>query len=131
MALASERDRIAHLLRRAGFGASPAELESYVKLGFDGAVNRLVNYESVPDEPDRVAPEVVGIQAWWLERMLHTSRPLQEKMTLFWHGHLTSALKDVKDPNRMLAQNQFLRATALGSFGELLRGISRDGAMIE
>src|SRR5688572_12784937 len=131
MALASDRDRVAHLLRRAGFGAGPAELDSYVKLGFDEAVSRLVNYESVPETPDRVAPETVGLEAWWLERMLHADRPLQEKMTLYWHGHLTSALKEVKDPNQMLAQNQFFRSNALGSFGDLLHGIARDGAMIE
>jgi uncharacterized protein (DUF1800 family) len=62
--------------------------------------------------------------------MVHTNRPLQEKMTLFWHGHLTSALRKVKDPNLLQAQNQMFRANALGSFGDILKAISRDGAMI-
>jgi uncharacterized protein (DUF1800 family) len=130
MALDSERARVAHLLRRAGFGPTEQELHEYTRLGFDGAVSRLLDYESVPEMPDRVAPEDVGLQVWWLDKMVHTSRPLQEKLTLFWHGHLTSALKKVKDPNLMLAQNQLLRANALGSFGDLLKAISRDGAMI-
>lgn len=130
MALDSERARIAHLLRRAGFGPSEQELNEYVSLGYDGAVSRLLDYESIPEMPDLVAPEDVGLQVWWLDKMVHTSRPLQEKMTLFWHGHLTSALKKVKDPNLLLAQNQMFRANALGSFGDLLKAVSRDGAMI-
>ena len=130
MAPASERARVAHLLRRAGFGASEQELDDYTRLGFDGAVSRLVEYESQPDVPDRVVPEQVGLQRWWLEKMLRTRRPLQEKMTLFWHGHLTSGLRKVDDPNVHYTQNRFFRANALASYGEILRGISRDGAMI-
>jgi len=130
MALVSERVRVAHLLRRAGFGANEQELDEYTQLGFDGTVSRLVEYESQPDVPDRVAPERVGLQLWWLEKMLRTQRPLQEKMTLFWHGHLTSGLRKVGDPNALYAQNRAFRANALGSYGEMLRGISRDGAMI-
>ena len=61
MAPASERARVAHLLRRAGFGASEQELDDYTRLGFDGAVSRLVEYESQPDVPDRVVPEQVGL----------------------------------------------------------------------
>ena len=130
MALASERVRVAHLLRRAGFGANEQELDDYTRLGFDGAISRLIEYESQPDVPDRVVPEQVGLQLWWLEKMLRTQRPLQEKMTLFWHGHLTSGLRKVNDPNVHDAQNRFFRANALGNYGEILRGISRDGAMI-
>jgi uncharacterized protein (DUF1800 family) len=130
MALDSERSRVAHLLRRAGFGPTEQELDEYAGLGFDGAVTRLIEYQSQPDVPDRVAPEEVGLQVWWLDKMVHTRRPLQEKMTLFWHGHLTSALKKVKDPNLLQAQNALFRANALGYYGEILRAISRDGAMI-
>src|SRR5215211_1552812 len=130
MALDSERTRVAHLLRRTGFGPSEQELNEYTQLGFDDAVSRLVNYASVPETPDRLAPEEVGLQVWWLDKMVHTARPLQEKMTLFWHGHLTSALRKVKDPNLLQAQNALFRANALGNYGEVLRAISRDGAMI-
>ncbi len=130
MAFSDERIRVAHLLRRAGFGASEQERDDYARLGFDGAVTRLVEYGSQPDVADRVAPEEVGLQVWWLDKMVHTARPLQEKMTLFWHGHLTTALRKVKDPNVLLTQQQFFRANALGNYPEILRGISRDGAMI-
>ena len=130
MPLDNERGRVAHLLRRAGFGASAQELNEYAGLGFDGAVSRLVEYEAMPLVPDRLSPEAVGLQVWWLDKMVHTRRPLQEKMTLFWHGHLTSALRKVKDPNVLQVQNELFRSNALGTYGELLRAISRDGAMI-
>ena len=76
------------------FGPSERELNEYAQLGFDGAVSRLVNYEAQPIVPDRVLPEEVGLQVWWLDKMVHTARPLQEKMTLFWHGHFTTSAQD-------------------------------------
>jgi uncharacterized protein (DUF1800 family) len=130
MSLTGERRRVAHLLRRAGFGAGEQELDAYAELGFDGSVSRLLDYDAQPEVPDQVAPEQVGLQVWWLEKMLHTQRPLQEKMTLYWHGHLTSALSKVNNPNALLAQNRFFRANALGNYDAILRGISRDAAMI-
>src|SRR5262245_66497259 len=90
-----------HLLRRAGFGARPDELETYFKLSFTGAVDRLVNYEQLPDDVDdkmfkpgfvgittrgQFAPasNIVDARQRWLFRMIHSERPLQEKMTVFW-----------------------------------------------
>ena len=71
------------------------------------------------------------IRAWWIRRMMHTKRPLQEKMTLFWHGHLTTSAEDVKRAQLLLTQNQFLRDNCLASFRDLLIGISQDPAMLE
>ena len=130
MALDNERTRVAHLLRRAGFGSERAGAERVRPAWVRRRRQPPASYESQPEVPDRVAPEEVGLQVWWLDKMVHTNRPLQEKMTLFWHGHLTSALRKVKDPNLLQAQNQLFRANALGSFGDLLKAISRDGAMI-
>src|SRR5712691_143994 len=131
MALSSERQRVAHLLRRAGFGASGAELDEYARLGFDGTIDRLLNYDSQPEPRDRIQPEQVGLQVWWLSKMVHTNRPLLEKMVLFWHGHLTSALREVNNPALLLTQNRFFRANALGDFRGMLHGISRDAAMVD
>src|SRR5207245_8504634 len=97
----SDRHLIAHLLRRAGFGATASELDSYASLGFKGAVNQLVDYDQVPN--DAVDAQIAfmegsldltkldSIQQIWLYRMLNTARPLQEKMTLFWHNHFANA----------------------------------------
>ena len=49
MALDTERSRVAHLLRRAGFGWTPTELDEYVALGYGAALDRLINYEFVDD----------------------------------------------------------------------------------
>jgi hypothetical protein len=71
-----------------------------------------------------------AIQDWWLRRMVATPRPLEEKMTLFWHGHFTSGIREVRQARLMYQQNQFLRVNAMGNFRELVKGISRDPAML-
>ncbi|MDP7029008.1 MAG: DUF1800 domain-containing protein [Phycisphaerales bacterium] len=72
------------------------------------------------------------IQAWWLERLIETARPLQEKMTLFWHGHFATGYRSVEDSWHMLLQNEFFRRHAGGNFkDDLVHGIIRDPAMIK
>ena len=62
---------------------------------------------------------------WWLDRMIRSRRPLQEKLTLFWHDHFATSDQDTP---LMLAQNQTLRRHAMGSFPALLtRGDERLG----
>jgi uncharacterized protein (DUF1800 family) len=55
--------------------------------------------------------ETQRLGVWWANRMLTTSRPLEEKLTLFWHGHFATGDAKVRDYRMMLAQNQMLRAT--------------------
>src|SRR4051794_21225744 len=97
----ADRRWVTHLLRRAGFGATADEESSYAALGYEGAVDRLLDPQGVDDSAveDLVAgatgdldPEtrIVDGQALWLLRMLYTQRPLQEKMTLFWHNHFAT-----------------------------------------
>ncbi|MCH2138586.1 MAG: DUF1800 domain-containing protein [Phycisphaerales bacterium] len=69
---------------------------------------------------------------WWLTRMIETSRPLQEKMTLFWHGHFATGYRPVEDSWHMLKQNELFRNNATGDFKNVLvKGIIRDPAMIK
>ena len=70
------------------------------------------------------------VQHWWLTRMIETPRPLEEKLTLLWHGHFATSYRTVEDSYHMLKQNNFLRENASGNFGDLLFGIIRDPAMI-
>jgi uncharacterized protein (DUF1800 family) len=140
MAISSDQRRIAHLLRRAGFGASPGEISVYLGLGFDAAVDRLVDYDRVPNddldaqlaalEAQLDMTKLPAIQTVWLYRMLRTARPLEEKMTLFWHDHFATANAKVGRPPAMYAQNQLLRANAMGDFPTMLKGVSRDPAML-
>ncbi|PHS03439.1 MAG: hypothetical protein COA78_17820, partial [Blastopirellula sp.] len=71
-----------------------------------------------------------NLSAWWLYRLLDTPDQLQEKMTLFWHGHFATGAEKVREPRLMYRQNQFLREHALGRFPDLVQGISRDPAML-
>ncbi len=74
--------------------------------------------------------QIRRVQLWWLERMIETPRPLEEKMTLFWHGHFATSYRKIEDSWHMFRQNQMFRSKALGNFGELLFAIIRDPAMI-
>jgi uncharacterized protein (DUF1800 family) len=70
------------------------------------------------------------IQKWWLTRMIETPRPLEERMTLFWHGHFATSFRTIENSYHMFKQNMLFRRHALGNFGELLFGIIRDPAML-
>ncbi len=133
--------QIGHLLRRAGFGATPDELTMYRNLGFNGAVDRLINYQQVSDDGMESRLKALNMnlssptdqQRWWLLRMAWTQRPLLEKMTLFWHGVLTSSFRKVggkQNYMRMVIQNQFLRNHAFNTFDNILLGITSDPAML-
>ena len=76
------------------------------------------------------AIETQRLAIWFGERMLITRRPLEEKLTLFWHGHFATGNGKVRDTRMMLQQNEMLRANAAGSFRDLLVGILTDPAML-
>lgn len=163
-----------HLLLRAGFGGTDEQIRALVAWGIEAAVDHLVDYESIPVEPDaadafdhnimrpstpaenlalrnarqRGDEEAVAqyrlqrqraqrddrrqmseIRSWWLGRMIQTPRPLEEKLTLFWHGHFASSYRAVEDSYHFFQQNRLFRGNAL-SFPRLLRGIIRDPAML-
>jgi hypothetical protein len=74
--------------------------------------------------------ETQRMALWWANRMLTTKRPLEEKLTLFWHGHFATGQNKVRDYRMMLRQNVMLREHASGTFGDLLVGILKDPAML-
>ncbi|TME47376.1 MAG: DUF1800 domain-containing protein [Chloroflexi bacterium] len=140
-ALRDERVRVSHLLRRAGFGATPGELDRYATMGTTAATTALLDYQKVSNAAldtklpiidfsgARPAASAGAIQGWWLQRMTETARPLEEKMTLFWHGLLTSGL-DKAGPAQVFTQNALFRSMALGNFDDLLKAVSKDPAMM-
>lgn len=133
-------DKLAHLLRRAGFGASPAQWAAYQKMGLQNATQSLLYPEKTPDHLDALLQEIGGdyvdandvnsVRQWWIYRMVHTQRPLEEKMTLFWHNHFATAIYKVDNANRMWAQNETFRRYGMGSFRTLLQQVARDPAML-
>jgi uncharacterized protein (DUF1800 family) len=128
----------AHLLRRAGFGGSEADVAHLTTLGMAGAVDALlhprtndVDFPAYPEPAVLYDPKKArqATQLWWLDRMLRTNRPLVEKMTLFWHGHFATALGKVP-PQHMAGQINLFREQGLGRFPVLLASVTRDPAML-
>jgi hypothetical protein len=68
---------------------------------------------------------------WWMNRFAYGPHPLQEKLTLFWHGHFTTSAKDEKSASLIWNQNELIRRQAAGNFREFVRQISRDPAMLD
>ena len=139
MPLNDERGRVQHLLRRAGFGYSAEELEEYLALGLEGAVERLLAPEVVDDSAvDRALEDLPGdpneqpqvLIYEWHQRLLLSRRPLLEKLTYFWHDHFATAIHKVNRAALMRLQNQTLRSHALGDFRTLLLEVTRDPAML-
>lgn len=135
--------KIGHLIRRAGFGANMDELQRRSTLGVDATLKQLLDDAQKPDDSQgdwlldymvqndaeaKLRPQM--LRPWWVYRMVTTNKPLQEKMTLFWHGHFATSANKVNDANLMLQQNRFFRDNALGNWRDMLRGVSRDAAMI-
>ena len=74
---------------------------------------------------------LVATGGWWMRRMAFGPHPLQEKLTLLWHGHFTTSAKDERSALLMWNQNETLRKYAAGNFREFVRQISRDPAMLD
>ena len=182
-------ERAAHLIERAGFGATPEEIARVAAMTPELAVNSLVDYETIdasalkpfdesgiwdpgmdPFPPSRaeavrrarehgeglgekvLAPgtqrrlqpvvdkffysltanniETQRLGLWWANRMIASPRPLEEKLTLFWHGHFATGQNKVRDYRMMLQQNRMLRANASGTLRDLLVGILKDPGML-
>jgi hypothetical protein len=74
---------------------------------------------------------VQATAAWWMKRMAYGPHPLQEKLTLFWHGHFTTSAKDERAALLIWNQNELLRRNAVGNFRGFVQQISRDPAMLD
>jgi uncharacterized protein (DUF1800 family) len=129
----------AHLLRRATFGASRADLLLAEKLGLQATLDLLLHGRPAAEDLDetltdvgRVAAEqgIDQLRGWWLYCMLHSPHPLREKLTLFWHNHFATSDEKVQSAELMFRQNGLLRRHALGKFGLFLQAISKDPAML-
>ena len=131
---------MAHLLRRAGFGASRNELEEYIAMGYDGAVEALLNPSDPGNMPDDLIRryhveqselrDLAGSAAYWMYRMISTSCPMEEKIALFWHGLFATGYAKLNQARSLLNQVDMFRRSGLGSFEDLLVELSKDPAMI-
>lgn len=134
------RQRAAHLYRRAGFAANWLQLEEALAAGHQATVDRLMTGEPESDrfyqDAARSAESLLAagdpqqIAAWWLYALVHSPHPLRERLTLFWHGHFATSGAKVTDGRQMYAQNCLLRKHALGSYKPMLDEVSKDPAML-
>jgi uncharacterized protein (DUF1800 family) len=128
------------LLWRAGFGPTPGQARQVASLGLEGAIRSLTrpsgDAQLVGPEPSDggqpLAPaDVRGHDVlWWLDRMVRSTQPLLERMTLVWHDWFATSLVGVNSQRLMLDQNTLFRSNALGNFHELLLGVTADPAML-
>ena len=132
---------MAHLMRRAGFGATREELEIRVAKGYEATVEEFLNPESQP-AIDRY--ELVRYQPWtwrpgtiqgmgsaeWLHFMINTKRPLEEKMALFWHQVFATGVSKVDHYDEITRMVAMFREKGMGSYKELLLEIAKNPAMI-
>jgi uncharacterized protein (DUF1800 family) len=126
------------LLRRAGFGGDPAQIATLAAQPWATTVDQPLDFSAAPaDIEPAFLTEDIGdwekefeLQAWWLDRMATSATPLQEKLTLFWHGHFATANYKVADARLMYLQNALFRSMATGSFRDLVQQMSIQPAML-
>ena len=131
---------MAHLMRRAGFGAAFDELETRAAKGYEATVEELLNPEAQPEiERDlmmRYQPQWVsqagleGQQEEWTFRMINTKRPLEEKIALFWHQIFVTGHAKCEYPKQQQIEFDMFRRDGLGKFDNLLQGLAKDPAMV-
>lgn len=131
---------MAHLLRRAGFGATRTQLDRYLALGYDAAVNELLNPAyGTPDDQDLMDRYfIASVEArspghavpQWSWRLATSKKPLEEKIALFWHGLLAVGGIKLDHGLEMLREIDLFRRHGLGPFRTLLLEISRDPGMM-
>ena len=138
--MASDIALMAHLMRRAGFGASYEELERRAAVGYEATVEELVNTEQRPEMDMDVLlrhfvdwKQINGLesnQAHWTYRMVNTPRPLEEKICLFWHGIFCVGDSKCMNGRQILLQLNKFRQHGLGKFPDLLMELASDPAMV-
>jgi uncharacterized protein (DUF1800 family) len=157
--------QVEHLLRRAGFGPNAQDLRRFGDVSPSVVISYLTEFDREPDDLDSKIgqPSYVGTTSpgrafspytniedarqRWLFRMVHSDRPLQEKMALFWHNHFATAYSKIAGTlgavqgTKMMAlkagelpgpkgQIELFRQHALGNFRNLLVEVARDPAML-
>ena len=131
---------MAHLMRRAGFGAPRDELEARVAKGYEATVEELLHPESQADLEwdlmERYLPEYAQLQAIdsnqqsWIYSLINTRRPLQEKIALFWHGILCTGFAKVDHGIMMTRYIDMFREHGLGNYKNILVELSRHPCMV-
>lgn len=158
MAMPSQWESAARLVRRTGFGASGAEVDAALGMGAARYVSSALAADPAADPGAKATPaprftpidysgkgadkaakkqdkkqrkeQLRSMTAWWVRRMVAVETPLGEKLTFCWHNHFATSAKKVKDPGLMLEQNARLRTLGRGDFHALAFSMLTDAAML-
>jgi len=134
--------QMAHLMRRAGFGATREELERYVAMGYEATVEELIDPPQDMPAGDmtmllRYMPNCLlpgGVpqpgQYNWMFNMITTKRPLEEKVALFWHQVFATGNSKIDNCDQMLEQLVMFRKFGMGNYREMLVELSKNPAML-
>ena len=130
----------AHLLRRAGFGATRDQLDEYLAKGYDATVEELLNPEYGEDEDQDLMDRyfIASVEArapghadpQWSWRMVKSRKPLEEKIALFWHSLLAVGGVKLDHGLEMLTEIDLFSRFGLGKFRNILLEISRNPGMM-
>lgn len=151
------RDQILHLLRRATFGPSPADVQVFQTMNMSSALDTILSTSAVDSKPlatdtrelvavgdswvhaiardpnstfDPTGVRIVSLKSWWTGLMLRQSASVMEKMVLFWHNHFATERDVVGEPRFYWRYVDILRRNALGNWKDMVREITVDGAML-
>ena len=148
-----KRLEISRLFNRFAFGPRPGEFAAALKVGPAKLKASLLNPPAVDagaqpeliladlgQRPEPKTPEAAEFSklmraqskemtTWWLDQMVLTEKPLQERMVWFWHGHWATSIGKVNYALPMLTQNQTFRKHAVGNFKDLSQAMLLDGAL--
>ena len=128
------------LLWRAGFGPRPGEARKLARrMTMREAVRsltrpkrkaRLVGPAPVDEDGLPIAPaDAWGHDLlWWLDRMVRSTHPFEERMALIWHDWFATG--DVNSQQLSIGQAVTFRRRGQGSFLDLLFDVTTDPAML-
>jgi uncharacterized protein (DUF1800 family) len=135
----SSRERVAHVVRRLSMGVHP-ELVARLRdpgeaidaaLDLSAAAATPLAFDPPADfEEGRRIAAIARPIGWWLERMASGERLVEERLVWFWHDHFATSVAKVRVPYLMWQQHLTLRAHATRNYGDLLKAVSRDPAML-
>ncbi len=133
---------MAHLMRRAGFGATRDELEERMAKGYEATVEELVDPDkfSIPEVDTDIffrhypSVEISGHPLLGrcnvIYHMIKSKRPLEEKMTLFWHQLFATGNSKIDNASEIVRQIDMFRRCGLGNYRDLLVDLAKDPAMV-
>jgi uncharacterized protein (DUF1800 family) len=146
------RAEAAHLLRRAGYGGTNAEINAFKGQSLTSAVDAVLGHSSsepVPLPPDIGTPDFITNQSswqsrrdaveWWIHRMGSIAQPsnkstghlpIHERMAYFWHDHFACGVEKVGSMETMWDQVRLFRRHGLRKFDPLVRTASLHPAML-